>query len=72
MAKKPGKQDKHGHNFVLAKPLDKHGITLVHIIYPPLGGLVGLFSDRGPKHLETSIWGQNLNLYVADTFTRSQ
>ena len=49
MAKKPGKQDKHGHNFVSAKPLDKHGITLVHIIYPPLGGLVGLFGDRGPN-----------------------
>ena len=37
MVKKAGKLDKHGHNFIiLAKPVDNHGITLVHITYTPL------------------------------------
>ena len=26
----------------LAKPVDKHDITLVHIIYPPLGAQMNL------------------------------
>ena len=35
----------------LAKPLDKHGITLVHIIYPSLeGGDLLMFLQR------TEIW----------------
>ena len=37
LAKKPGKLDRHGHNFVIfSQPLDKHGITLLHITYPLL------------------------------------
>ena len=40
MAKKPGKRT--NMDIILSvsvKPLDKHGITPVHITYPPLGDI---------------------------------
>ena len=36
------------------------------------GGLAGLFSDRGSRRLKTRTGGQNLNFYIADTFTQSR
>ena len=33
----------------LAKPLDKHGITLVHITYPRLGFFVATYAIEAQK-----------------------
>ena len=41
--------------------------TYAHHKFIYFGGLVGLFGDRGPKHLKPSSGGQNLNLHMADT-----
>ena len=48
----------------LAKPLDKHGTTLVHITYPPLEFMLRSFRDRTSR--EPVIGTSNSsNLYCA-------
>ena len=56
---KAEENEKHGHNFTfLAKPLDKHGITLVHImLIHPWFFKVSRLKHKPREGVDNSIYG---------------